>query len=367
LNLKLWLGLLISAVAFWYSAKDVNFGEAWRYVQSMNLWLLVPYSILIVVEVLIRAWKWQLLLVPIKHCSFIRLNAATLIGLFANNVLPARAGEFIRAYAGSRLESISYSTSFATVVLDRLLDGLTVSAIFVLALVLQPLPDEVKLAGYAAAIIYLGTLIVLVGLIVKQTATVRLLEAILRPFPLRLRDLGLRTLRSFVEGLGVFRDPGLLAGTTAISFLIWAGYALSLYIMFLAFNIDLTVAHAFVVLLILTILLTIPSSPGFFGVMEGAIVFGLGLYDVGPDQAFAVAIVYHVTQYLPITIAGLVAVWVSRLSVGELAHVQGPPAEGQGSLEERAPKPTSEGDSEPLSASREAPREPASALRSDPH
>jgi uncharacterized protein (TIRG00374 family) len=367
LNLKVWLGLLISAVFLWLSARNVDFVEAWRHIQSMNAWVLIPYSVLIILEVVIRAWKWQILLTPVKRCSFVRLNAATLIGLFANNVLPARAGEFVRAYAGSRLESISYSTSFATVVLDRLLDGLTVSAIFVLALLFQPLPDEIKLAGYAAAIIYLGTLVVLVGLIVKQNATVRLLEAVLRPFPLRLRDLGLRIVRSFVEGLSVFRNPRLLAGATAISFLIWVGYALSLYLMFLAFNIDLTVAHAFVVLLILTIVLTLPSSPGFVGAMEWAIVFGLGLYAVNPDQAFAVAIVYHVTQYLPITIAGLVAVWVSRLSVGELAHVQGPPAGGEGPSEERGSKSTSDGDRQRLSVSREAPREPASALRSDPH
>src|SRR5258706_258627 len=121
----------------------------------MNLWWFIPFAALTVGEVLIRAWKWQVLLEPIKRCSFLTLNSATLIGLFANTVLPARAGEFVRAYAGARMERIPYSTSFATVVVDRLLDGLTVSAIFVLALVFQPLPDQIKAFGYLAGGIYL--------------------------------------------------------------------------------------------------------------------------------------------------------------------------------------------------------------------
>src|SRR5947208_662255 len=83
LNLKVWLGILISGFFFWLSAHNVDFGEAWRHVQSMNAWFLIPYTALIVGEVLIRAWKWQVLLEPIKRCSFITLNSATLIGLFA--------------------------------------------------------------------------------------------------------------------------------------------------------------------------------------------------------------------------------------------------------------------------------------------
>jgi hypothetical protein len=156
----------------------------------------------------------------------------------------------------------------------------------------------------------------------------------------------------------------MLSAATAISFLIWAGYALSLYIVFLAFNIELTLGHAFVVLLILTIVLTLPSSPGFVGVMETAIVFGLGLFGINPDQAFAVALVYHVTQYLPVTIGGVIALWLARLSVDEIAHVQGPPpgtdpGDGHG---DKGPR------SDSVAHRQGTPREPAPAraLSSDP-
>jgi hypothetical protein len=226
----------------------------------------------------------------------------------------------------------------------------------------QPLPDQIKAAGYLAAAIYLASAIVLLGLIVQKAATMRLISLLFRPFPDRLGTMVMRILQSFVDGLGVFRSARMLSAATAISFLIWAGYALSLYIVFLAFNIELTLGHAFVVLLILTIVLTLPSSPGFVGVMETAIVFGLGLFGVDPDQAFAVAIVYHVTQYLPVTIGGVIALWLARLSVDEIAHVQGPPP-GANPEDDRGDKGPQ---SDSIAHRPGTPREPARALSSDP-
>ena len=138
LNRQVWIGLVISFALLWLSARNVEFDRAWAHIQTINLIYLVPYALLVIGEVVIRVLKWQVLLRPVKACSFWKLNSATIIGLMANNVLPARAGEFVRAYAGARLESIPYSMAFATVVIDRVLDGLTVSAIFLLVVLVQP-------------------------------------------------------------------------------------------------------------------------------------------------------------------------------------------------------------------------------------
>jgi hypothetical protein len=208
------------------------------------------------------------------------------------------------------------------VVIDRVMDGLTVSAIFILALLFQPLPDQLKAGGYLAAGIYLVALVVLIALIVQEARTTLLLQALLRPFPPRVAEFGLRILRSFVGGLEVFRNRALLLAATIVSFAIWVGYALTVYFMFLAFGIQLSVFHAFVVLLILTIVLTLPSSPGFVGAMEWAITTGLALFGIDESQAFALAVVYHVTQYVPITLGGIIALWLEPLTMGEIAHAQ---------------------------------------------
>jgi glycosyltransferase 2 family protein len=350
-NLKVWIGALASVILLWLAIQNVDFAHAWGYIREINLWWLIPYAGLIVGEVFIRALRWYILLSPVgrqttRHDalhqgglredestqgaalaahrpSFANLCSATLIGLMANNILPARAGEFVRAYAGARMERIPFSTSFATVVIDRVLDGLTVSALFVPTVLLYPqLPDNVRGAGYLAAGIYVFTLGFLIALLLREQATLRLVATVLRIAPRAVSSPLMRLLETFVGGLVVLRRGKLVLVSVVISFLVWLGYAGTLYFMALAFDIHLGLAESFVVLLILTIALTLPSAPGFVGAMEWAITVGLVLFGIDPSQAFAFAIVYHVTQYVPTTLAGFVALWAARLSLAEIATVQ---------------------------------------------
>jgi len=320
-NRKVWLGVAVSALLLWLSLRDVDLRQAWIYTQSVNGAYVVPSVALVIVEALLRALKWQILLLPLKRSSFLKLNSATMIGLMANNVLPARAGEFVRAYAGARLAEIPYSTSLATVVIDRVLDGLTVSALFIVVILRQPLPDIVSGAGYVAAGIYIVTLVLLVGLLVRESTTVALATRVLGPLPSRVKAPALRVLQTFVAGLGVFRSAPLLLAAAMISFGLWITYALGIYFMFLMFGMSLSMFQSFVVLLVLTIALTLPSSPGFVGAMEWGFSVSLTqIFGVDNSQAFALALLYHVLQYIPVTAGGVIAVWVERLSMSEIAH-----------------------------------------------
>jgi uncharacterized protein (TIRG00374 family) len=338
MNLKVWLGVIASLVLLWLAVRDVDFAHAWDYIRQINLIFLIPYGALLVGEVFIRGLRWYILLAPIHRASYGNLCSATLIGLMANNILPARAGEFVRAYAGARMERIPFSTCFATVVIDRVLDGLTVSALFVPTVLLYPeLPDNVRGAGYVAAGIYVATLTFLIALMVQEAATLRFVATLLRLAPRSIADRIMGLLEMFVSGLTVLRRGKLVLAAVVISFLVWAGYAGTLYFMALAFEIHLGFAESFVVLLILTIALTLPTTPGFVGAMEWAIKVGLVLFGIDASQAFAFAIVYHVTQYVPLTLGGFVAAWLARLSMGEIAHVQSRAESGSSALGEPAP------------------------------
>ena len=92
MNWKLWLGVLISAAFLIWAVWGVEPGKVWTSIQGINSWFLLPYIALVAIEVVLRAWKWHVLLIPVKAPSFWKLNSATLIGLMANNVLPGRAG-----------------------------------------------------------------------------------------------------------------------------------------------------------------------------------------------------------------------------------------------------------------------------------
>src|SRR3954452_15244834 len=106
MNRKVWLGIAVSAALLWLSLRNVDLGQALAYMRTINPVYLIPSFILIAAEILIRSAKWLVLLLPLKRCSYAKLSSATLIGIMANNVLPARAGEFVRAYAGARLAGI---------------------------------------------------------------------------------------------------------------------------------------------------------------------------------------------------------------------------------------------------------------------
>jgi uncharacterized protein (TIRG00374 family) len=296
----------------------VDWAQAWEFAQGLNPLFLAPYMVLIMGEVLLRAWKWQILLAPVQRTSFRRLTSATLIGLMANNVLPMRLGEFVRAFVGASMERIPFTTSFATVAIDRILDGLTVTMLFVVAILLYPLDDRWKVAGYGIGLIYVVALGFLMALIVSEGPTVRLVTTLLRPFPARLRDLVLSILNTFLAGMGILRNPVLLLAAEAITIVIWVGYAASLYLMALAFGINLPFPAYFLILVLLTIALTAPSTPGFIGTMEAGITAGLLLFGVDASQAFAFAIVYHVTQYVPITVGGFLALWVEGLTMADV-------------------------------------------------
>jgi len=332
LNWKLWLGVLVSGVFLWFAVRDVEFTKVWASIQGINYLYLAPYMVLVALEVLLRAWKWHVLLLPLKAPSFWKLNSATIIGLMANNVLPGRAGEFVRVYAGARLERISFSACFATVVIDRVLDGLTVSAIFVAVLIFQPtLPDTVKVPGYVAAGIYTVAIAFLIAVLVQEALAFRLLAWVLRFFPEPIRHFVTGLMQAFVHGLGALKNGRLLGASVFISVLIWIGYALSVFVMAMAMDIQtpegpLTVFQAFVVLLIVTIILTLPSTPGFVGAMEFGIKSGLVLFGVDENQALAFALVYHVTQYVPITAGGFIALWLEGFSMREISHISAPDA-----------------------------------------
>jgi uncharacterized protein (TIRG00374 family) len=330
LNRKLWISVLISAALLWFSMRDVQPGELWGYIRSINPIYFIPYFVILVLEVVARSLRWWAILRPAKRCTLRGLVVATLIGTMANNVLPARAGEFVRAYAGARIERLPFSTALATIVIDRVLDGLTITAIFALALIFFPLPDAVKPPGFVAAGIlaaaaYAVGLVFLIALLVRRESTLGVAAWILQHTPLlpaRIVDKLMGALRAFAQGLDVLRSPWLLTACLGLSALIWIGYTLSILVLWPPFDIHLGLGEAFIVLLVLTLGLTLPSTPGFVGAIESAFVVGLGIFGVDGTKAVAFALVYHLSQYIPHTIVGLLLLPAAQMSFREMAQVE---------------------------------------------
>jgi uncharacterized membrane protein YbhN (UPF0104 family) len=250
----------------------------------------------------IRLIRWRLLLRDERGRPYPAgpLWHAVALGFMANNLLPLRAGELVRAYAASRLAGIRFATVLSSIAVERIFDGLTVVALLTLALLTTDLSSSVSVGGVSVAHVaqmggLLGgaALLVAILVLVAPMAAERLVRRVL-PWHEGIR-----------QGLMVLRTPGRLGAVVFWSLVLWLSNALAFYVGFWSFDIPVSYAGALLLQGLLVLGISIPSTPGFFGPFEAVIVAVLALYGIPRDVAFSYAISFHLTSFVPITLLGL--------------------------------------------------------------
>jgi uncharacterized protein (TIRG00374 family) len=315
-RLRLWLGIAVSLVLLWVAFRGVPLEELGRSLRQIRPLWLVPVLASLLVRFWLTAIRWQVLLRPAKRIGTHRLFAVTLIGFMANNVLPARLGEFVRAYALGRTEALSSSLSFATIVVERVFDGFTLLLFLVIGLsFLDPQPWLLWSAAAAGAL-YLAALGVLLGL--RRPGGAALSARLVGWLPAGLRVRVSRLLASFTLGLQVFDDPRALLTVAGLSLLIWLINVAGIQAMFATFALDLPVHAAMLAQAVIAVAIVLPSAPGYVGTFQVATVAALALFAVPEATALSLSLVYHAVNYVPITVAGLVYLSAMNLTLGEL-------------------------------------------------
>jgi len=142
LNWKLWTGLLISALFIYLALRNVDMTRLWQVITSAKLFFLFLIIVLTFLQFIVRAWRWRILLEPIKTTGFMNRLCTIFIGFGANCVFPARLGEFIRANYLGHSEGISGSSAFGTLVVERLFDGFTLLLVLLIGLLGTTFPVE---------------------------------------------------------------------------------------------------------------------------------------------------------------------------------------------------------------------------------
>lgn len=328
LNGKAILGIVISVVLLWWVFRNESPAAILHEIRSADPWLFGLSILVATLGVVPRAIRWGILLRPVsRRVAFYPRLTATTIGIAANNLLPARVGEFARAFSLSRLTRVPTAAAFGSLVIERVLDALVLLALLFGVMAHPDFPLVTQLAGVslraaaAFTVLLLGALgVVLLLLVLMPTRAAALVEGFAR----RLLPAGLRrpvvdAMRSFLTGIAVLRDVRLLLLSLAWALVQWLFIALSFLFGFWAFGID---EPGFVGALFLQSLIgvavALPSSPGFFGPFEAAAKLGLSLWNVAPETAVSFAIGYHVGSFVPITLLGIYFVWRLGLSWREV-------------------------------------------------
>ena len=294
---------------------------------AVNYWMLVPSFALVVVSLVLRTWRWQWLLRAVGRVPFGSAFRATNIGVGANMVLPARAGEFLRAYVIGRSTGISKAAAFATLVVERIFDGFTILLSLVAVVLLVGVQSSVlKRIGMVGGLFYLGVLVGVSVFYFRQTWFTGIVEQLL---PERWASRVSALLQAFANGLAVLRDGRQLLVISLQSLLIWFVIALSFYPVLLAFDLgsQAPLFTPFLMLPLIALGLTIPGAPGGVGILQLMTVLALQLsFAAGgaeqasdfAEQAAAFSLLLHFSQAAPEIVLGAWAFTTEGLTWSEV-------------------------------------------------
>jgi uncharacterized protein (TIRG00374 family) len=323
------LGMLVSAVCVPLIIAQVNVDQLGMALHRAHYIFLVPAMGALACTHLIRAWRWRYILAPVKPLPFLRLLAALSIGLMANMLLPAHAGEVMRAYILRRQEQVRIMAVLATLVVERVADLLSILLIVMCLLVFASVPIErlsgsqgLRLGGYIAALLC-ALLVGGLWLVTAKTPQMaQLLRHTLAFLPPRWLHGLIEALTAFALGLQALKKGWHLVIILLLSFLQWMLVAVNNALIFHAFELQLPLAAICLVLVMEIVGVLIPSAPGFIGTYHAAVVAGLAVFGVPHAQALSVAIIMHATFFFPGILAGLVFLWRESLSLQELWSVR---------------------------------------------
>lgn len=309
---QFWLGALISIVFIWLALRGLHLEEFWDSVKDANYVWLLPGIGVYFVGVWVRAWRWHYLLGPIKRIPTQTMFPITTIGYMGNNIYPARAGEVLRAVLLKRKEGVSVSASLATIIVERIFDG-----VVMLAFVFLNLPELARLtsaSGFVGNIqgvaiwgtaAFLGALVLfLLAAMFPQRATKIGFWFIFRLVPKRLHERILGLMTKFLDGLASLRSPFNVLMVFFTSVLIWLLETGKYWFVMHAFDFNVSFFALMLMNGIVNLATTIPSAPGYIGTFDAPGIAVLTAYGVEHSVAAGYTLVLHVALWLPITLLG---------------------------------------------------------------
>ena len=316
---QLALGATVSLVCLWWAARELisdpqarrEFLAAFRDADYLYLPVLL---VILVAFYALKAYRWKLLLTPLGNYDTWRdCFGPMLAGFAVNNVLPARAGELLRVIVFARRTSQPVAAVLVTVALERIFDMLSILLYLSIGLMSLPgMPDELRgsalflgalaIVGVAGAIVFLVWTQVTIRFITWGLALVRV--------PAGLREQIGSLMETSARGLACLKSPITLLVIVGVSLLQWALNGVMMYLALRSFGVDVPVQAAMVLLGVVALAVAVPAAPGFFGVIQFCFINTLQIFPLNRAAVLAASIYYHMLQYIPVTLLGLL--WLNR-------------------------------------------------------
>jgi hypothetical protein len=309
---QLWVGVVISLAFIWLAVRGLKLDEFWGVVQAANYWWLLPGIAVYFIAVWVRAWRWHFLLSPIKKIPTRTMFPVTAIGYMGNNIYPARAGEVLRALILKRREAVSISASLATIIAERIFDGVVMLGfIFINLPELASLTEDAGLIGNIQQValigsgVFLGALgVFLLAAMFPSKAAEIIFWIIRRTLPQRVHERLGGLMNKFLGGLASLRSPFHVLMVFVTSLLIWLLETGKYWFVMQAFPFQVSFYALMLMNGIVNLATSIPSAPGYIGTFDAPGIAVLIAYGVDQAVAAGYTLVLHVALWLPITLLG---------------------------------------------------------------
>lgn len=313
---QLWLGVLISILFLWLALRGLHLGDFWSAVAAANYWWILPGVAVYFVAVWARAWRWHYLLGPIKKIPTAKMFPITTIGYMGNNIYPARAGEVLRAVILKRKEGVPVSASLATIIVERIFDGVVMLAFIFVNLTELSRVANVSLEIWRWTITiedlalwgslgFFGALIVFLLAAMFPVYTSQIGQWVIDRFlPARLREKVSGLMHRFLDGLASLRSPFNVLMVFLTSVVIWLLETAKYWFVMHAFDFEVSFFALMLMNGVVNLATTLPAAPGYIGTFDAPGIAVLVAYGIDQATAAGYTLILHVALWLPITVLG---------------------------------------------------------------
>lgn len=309
-SVRFWAGVAISAVfigLFFRATRPRELADA---LEQANYWWLIPAGAVLFVAIVARCVRWSVLMRPVAPMSPLQLFPYAIVGYMANNLLPARAGEVVRAYVLGEREKVSRMATFGTIAVERLFDGCTLVLLLLLAGSFAGFENgRLQAIAIASTVLFILALILFYALTHSEERAHRVMHRLVKVLPARLESQAESIADSLVTSLRSVHDPRSLGLVVLFSIIAWTVEGGAYAIVGIGFNLDVSFWQYLLLLSASNLAIIIPTFFGGTGPFEWASRLVLTGAGVATATASAYAVVAHAFVLVPTTILGLLIFW----------------------------------------------------------
>ncbi|MFZ2960812.1 MAG: lysylphosphatidylglycerol synthase transmembrane domain-containing protein [Candidatus Ozemobacteraceae bacterium] len=314
------IGLVLSLAFLWLALRKVDWAQIPTLARQVKLIFLPLIALSITFEHLWRAWRWKVLL-RAREVPFYNLYAGIVLGYLFNNLLPARAGEFVRSMYLGRKKLARTSEVFGTVVLERFIDGVVIIGILACLPLWFTFSPLLRGAIFSAVAFYAVVFVVILLLQFKRAWVDVPLNFLLKPFSETFRARVISMEDSFISGFSLIRNPWHFLGAMGISGIAWLTSLFTIWVHFQMWSLPLDFTAVLLLVAVLSIGSMIPSSPGMIGIFQYCCVLVLAdMLGVSREMAAVFGLATHLVSYLYVLIVGVAVMLFEKVSFRELSH-----------------------------------------------